>query len=405
VCLQQSILVVVIAENVLIYSALDTWTNPNLFKDRCQPPIIIGAIYFDVPLTLLNILVLMSVSILLAKASYVFIETPFKHPKKGKSHRTLLLTGFGGYLFIALMSFLVYFFKGLPTRLPADVRAIELEAKNAKSNLWKYDFNRDCSYKKGDTLPEYVIGAPKVAPSAALWGDSHAGAISISMKAALTEAGRSSFIFNHSCCPPILEAIYVKQFKKCLCKHLNQITYDKIISSSDIKDIFMVSRWSVYLQGYNEKGKPHPYIVFGDKEKANINNLEERTKRYAQKMVETACALTSHGKTVYIMTPIPEMGRKVPNLMAKSKLLHKRDATVDIPLSVYMQRHAPVLKALERAAKECGVHLLDPIPLLCDDSTCSGIKNGKSLYIDDDHLNAHGNRIVKPLFDEALRQR
>jgi len=37
VCLQQSILVVVIAENVLIYSALDTWTNPNLFKDRCQP--------------------------------------------------------------------------------------------------------------------------------------------------------------------------------------------------------------------------------------------------------------------------------------------------------------------------------------------------------------------------------
>ncbi|MCK5659247.1 MAG: acyltransferase [Alphaproteobacteria bacterium] len=368
-------------------------------------PIIVGAIYFGVPLTLLNVLILISVSILLAKTSYVFIETPFRHPKKGKSHRTLLLTGFGGYLFIALMSFLVYFFKGLPTRLPADVRAIELEAKNAKSNLWRYDCNRDCSYKKGDTLPEYVIGAPKVAPSAAIWGDSHAGALSISMNASLTEAGRSSFIFNHSCCPPILETVYVEQFKRCLCKHLNQITYDKIISNPNIKDVFMIGRWSVYLQGYNEKGKPHPYVVFGDKEKANRSNLEERSKRYTQKMVETACALTSHGKNVYMMSPIPEIGRKVPTIMAKSRLLYQRNATVDIPLSVHIQRHAPVIAALERATKECGVHLLNPIPLLCDATTCSGVRNGKSLYVDDDHLNARGGRIVKPLFDEALQQR
>ena len=106
-----------------------------------------------------------------------------------------------------------------------------------------------------------------------------------------------------------------------------------------------------------------------------------------------------------MMAPIPEMGKKVPTLMARSRLLYHRDTTVDRPLSVYMQRHAPVLEALERAEKECGIHILDPKPLLCDGSICSGIKNGKSLYVDDDHLNALGNQFIKPLFDEVLRQR
>ncbi|MFH1158342.1 MAG: acyltransferase family protein [Pseudomonadota bacterium] len=370
-------------------------------------PLVVGALYFGVPLTPLNVIVLMSASVLLAKASCVYIETPFRHPEKGRSPRVLLLAGFGGYLFIALLSGGVLSFKGLPARMPPDVRAIELEARNAEPDLWRYDFNYKNSfdYKKNSPLPEYVIGAPKVAPSAVLWGDSHAGAVSLSMKDSLTEAGRAAFIYNFSNCPPLLGAIFAGNLKKYICRALNQATYEKIISSPDLRDVFMVGRWSVYLQGYNEKWGPHPYIVFGPEEKADRDNLAERTKRYAGKIVETACALTAHGKNVTIMAPIPEMGRRVPTFMARSRLLYHRDTTVDIPLSVYRQRHAPVLEALERAAKECGVHVLDPAPLLCDASACSGVRDGKSLYVDDDHLNARGNRILKPMFDEALRQR
>ena len=372
-------------------------------------PLLIGVLYFGIPLFTFNVIVLMSFFIFLATVSYKFIETPFRQKEKSRKRSMFLIVGFIGYLFVALLSWLVFFFEGLPARMPPDVKAIELEVKNAKKDLWRYDFNHKNSpfiYKTGNELPKYIIGAERTTPSAVLWGDSHAGALSLSMKNALTETGRAAIIYNYSNCPPILGAIIsTGKSEKYVCKYLNQDIYDRIISNPDIKDVFMISRWSVYLQGYDKELGPHPYIVFGSNEKANKNNLKERSKQYIEKIVETACALTSHGKNVYMMTPIPEMGRRVPTLMAKSRLFYHRDTTVDIPLSVYMQRHAPVLEALKKAKKECGIHILDPRPLLCDGFVCSGTRNKKSMYVDDSNLNAFGNQIIKPLFDEALRNR
>lgn len=76
---------------------------------------------------------------------------------------------------------------------------------------------------------------------------------------------------------------------------------------------------------------------------------------------------------------------------------------LEVSLSDYAARHDVVLAAMKKAAAQCGVHVLDVRPYLCDGKKCAGIRKGQSLYQDDHHLNQYGSRLLKPLFDGALK--
>lgn len=72
-------------------------------------------------------------------------------------------------------------------------------------------------------------------------------------------------------------------------------------------------------------------------------------------------------------------------------------------LSDQQRLRAPVVQALERLQRtSAGVHLWDPLPLLCSDRHCAALHEGRPLFFDADHLSPFGNLVLLPALRAAL---
>lgn len=66
---------------------------------------------------------------------------------------------------------------------------------------------------------------------------------------------------------------------------------------------------------------------------------------------------------------------------------------------------APAMDALRQlAARYPGVTLWDPLPALCDETSCSAMRSGRPLFFDGDHLSPYGNLVLLPHFRTALQR-
>jgi hypothetical protein len=67
------------------------------------------------------------------------------------------------------------------------------------------------------------------------------------------------------------------------------------------------------------------------------------------------------------------------------------------------QLRAPILTQMhEIAAYQPGVHVWDPLPVLCAAESCSAFHEGRPLFFDADHLSAYGNSRLYPAFKAAV---
>ncbi len=65
---------------------------------------------------------------------------------------------------------------------------------------------------------------------------------------------------------------------------------------------------------------------------------------------------------------------------------------------------SPTMAALHMlAARYPGLEVWDPMPLLCDDSTCSAMRGGRPLFFDGDHLSPFGNLTLLPALQAVLK--
>lgn len=65
-------------------------------------------------------------------------------------------------------------------------------------------------------------------------------------------------------------------------------------------------------------------------------------------------------------------------------------------MRVYRQRVAHV------AAQAPALGVVDPLPVFCDDVQCAGMRNGRLLYADDNHISLVGASKLAPLVFEKL---
>lgn len=361
-------------------------------------PLMVAANYYDIPAPAP---LLLAASILMAWLSYTFVEEPFRHGKKITTRRRLLWGSLAGYGVLWAAVFGIFSFNGLPGRVPADVRAAEMENRRMELKTSACEFD----YTEIKGVPECLIGEKRVPPSVVIWGDSHANAASLGLLDALKNVNRSALLYSYRGCPPVLGAIFPTRSEKGLCGALLQATYDKFMADPDIKDLFLIARWPAYLHGYNEKASEHPFVVFDENTAATEDTLPERSKQYAAKITETLCGLRRTGKNVTVVMTFPEMGRSIPSVLAKERMIYRRDAEINIPRVEYDRRSAEVLAAFKAAEKQCGVHILHPEEALCDASSCYGVKKSLPLYLDDNHISEFGNDLIRPMYFRALRQR
>ncbi|WP_373991145.1 acyltransferase family protein [Duganella sp. BuS-21] len=302
----------------------------------------------------------------------------------------------GAVLAVAGVGTLIRMHAGYPARWPDAIEIVSQEQMNRNPR------QNECMPTTGATSPSCVYGGSKI--RAVLLGDSHAEAVASAIAEAMPkDSGIMSWTYAD--CPTIgagtmhQTSLYVRRGYHC--DQFQGWTAKKVMSLPADIPLIVVNRSSYYVFGVN--GKPeeqaHPRIYFDREYDTPDATLQTA---YAHRLTENACALASH-HTVYLVRPLPEMNTDVPKTARQMTLRRQPDASIS--LDDYRRRHALVWAAQDAARDQCGVKILDPLPYLCAGGRCQGIRNGRPIYYDTNHLSEYGNRFLVPMFAKVFNNR
>ena len=377
-------------KSILTGNVFAQWTGKRSYSIYLWHwPVFVGLGYFSLSSMTYSI-VGICFSFLLAAVSYDLIELPFRKkaalwpPMTALRGITTVLALIGG------LGAAIYHLKGLPARVSPEIQKIDMAADNYYKTPKTCRFGRDTKAHK-----RCFIGDPQQDIDFALWGDSHAAAIATAVQAAANETGLI-YSFN---CPTIFKA-HVKAKTNDTCDQRNDLILADIRTLPKSVPVIIASRFSYYLHGPNEgTNRVHglDYVDIPDEEVR-----KDETAVFKRKLTESLCTI-AEGRRLYVVQPIPEMGKDVPKTMARSLMTGTSLPPIFVTLEDYQRRHKVVLEALAAARDKCAVKLLDPLPYLCHEGICPGAVDGQPLYFDDDHLNEWGNKRLVPMLKESFR--
>ncbi len=331
-------------------------------------------------------------SILLGYFSYRFIETPFR---SSSSKKITLRPAIAVLTILSLTTFYGFAareYDGFPHRVSPRVAEIEAPIKQA-------EMLRPKTCKEGDLFSSYPECKNNAAPHYAVLGDSHAGAAFAGVYDASGNQYGIGFIKS---CPLLKGGYLLPKNKSAECPKFTDAALSAIDALPKNVPLIVISRLSYYIHGYNEHPKKKVQLGYLDVPDMEVSQHPENI--FIKKTVETLCQMTANGRRVYVMQPIPEIGIEVPKALSRQMMFQKDIKDVSISLADYNKRHHTALIALRQAQKNCGVHLLDPVPYLCSNDTCYGSKNGTPYYYDDDHLSLAGALKLSPLFRTVFKR-
>ncbi len=364
-------------------------------------PIIVFTRYFtDHELTPALRLVVILASLVVAVASWHFVERPFR---KGRVLLTGRLLPAMAVLLVGVTAgagALVVMSGGAPGRLPADVRAI-YAATYDRSHFYQAGCFSESDHK-GPSDADVESGRvcalgdlSDLGPDFLVWGDSHAAAMAPAIDAAAAAGGFGGMFAAHASCPPLNDVPLATKGDTRRCAAFNDSVRD-LIREKHIPLVFMLAYWPKYV---HQSELPNQ----GDYFDASIPpNLADYSKPVATALDNTLAQLKQEGVKVVLVMDVPEMGHFVPEALAKAKL---EGTSPDIapPLSYIAERQALARSVLEKSAAEYDAMIVDPLPSFCDNARCHASRAGVPLYMDADHITASAAKSLGYLFASVFK--
>jgi peptidoglycan/LPS O-acetylase OafA/YrhL len=331
--------------------------------------------------TIVDAAVLAGTSVLVAFASWKWVEQPFRKPLSAKVTLPLGLTA---AVAVAALTFGVVEKKGFPERISP-----RLEALSSLKTMW--DWN--CPYRSEPLGIDCSVGADwrTAASKGVIWGDSHAEHLLPLLDLAGRKAGRSITLFGD--CPAIYYdgglkrsvAGFPQYDASCSAQRAH---YIKVLKSSpEIEFVFLASRWSAYLSDtYRNEGDART-------EARGLELLKEELEEFA-------AAIATPGRKVVLLGEMPQMGfDPIPCLIVESiyreGLFLWRDQrergrcqamTGSIPRSSFLERQSATNEVLSSvAASHSDVLAFFPTDKMCDPDCITSI-GGEFLFRDGNHL-------------------
>lgn len=340
----------------------------------------------------------MVLSVLLGYLSYKYIER-IKFPR---SFPTLLgylkckpiyiagiVGGLGSILFIKSDDV-------TPYRLTAyQINIIEQQKKNPREAV--------CGKVVDGVSPQCTYGDGPI--KAIVIGDSHAQAQIETIGELASKYGGSVLDFGLSGCTTINGLYLIDSNGKNRDYNCGKLVKNSLkIAASQYPGIpvIIINRTSQNLYGKNEDingSSSHPNRFVDKVYEVRSNEYRDNLTSH---MFDTICEF-SKSNPVYLVRPIPELIQNVPQIMFRNTVTNGKMVSVKLPLKEYIKRQTTAYRMQDKAATKCGAHILDPIPILCDNEYCYGDKNGRPLYFDDDHLSKYGSEVISPIYKEVFK--
>jgi hypothetical protein len=259
------------------------------------------------------------------------------------------------------------------------------ELRNSRNfeNIAAFDFSkfdqRPCTFlTDGELLKDFCTewnhGASK--RTVLIWGDSFSSAWMGAFLQNSTESNVRFIQISHAACPPLIGVVRKDKefgFEWCETGELqNEVVAN--LSKMELNHVFLISRWSLYTEGYFKKGKlvSKPIIhALDEKESASIS-----TQIVFKRQLHATTKLLSSYAPVVVFLETPTM----PIDLASAKPSEKPfTPTVDFLHFTKTSRDAiKSIKLKDTVA-------FDPLSKLCTETKCRSFSNQIPLYQDDAH--------------------
>jgi peptidoglycan/LPS O-acetylase OafA/YrhL len=360
-------------------------------------PVVVGLAYIGLQDILSAKLVGFAIALVLGSVSYQTIE---------RSTIRLLQSRWKQAAFCALFAFIfgitlfcVYTISrgGISGRFAADIVKVAAESSSRKPR------QAECFATSGAESPACIYGGNNV--KLIVVGDSHAAHVLTGVVAAAPDPTFGVLDLTYAMCPTIDGAVpkHSAGLAGHDCPGFRKWLFSRLDAERSDIPVLIVNRTTRYAKGHNEKWEGDENIPSVYFTKKYAFSTPEYLSEFSESLVETVCKISKKHK-VFVVQPIPEMGVDVPRKISRSMIMGYQE-DVSISLADYMLRHAEIRAAHDRAAEQCGVTVLDPIPYMCHDGRCFGSENGFPLYSDDNHLSEFGNKKLTPMFTAAFNRR
>jgi len=326
-------------------------------------------------LTIVDAAILAGASVLIAFASWKWVEQPFRKPLPVKA---TLPVGLAAAAAVAALTFGVAEKNGFPERI--DPR---LAALSSLDTMW--DWN--CPHAPGRLNIDCAVGADwkTAAGMGVIWGDSHAEHLLPLFDLAGRKTGISIALFGD--CPPIFYdgglRRYIPESPEYDSSCAERARYiDVLKSSPEIEFVILAARWSAYLSvTYRNEGDARSVP-------RGLELLKEGLEDFVAEMAPL-------GRRIILLGEMPQMGfDPIPCVILESIRLWRdqsergrcRAMTAAIPRKSFLERQSATNEVLRSvAASHPGVLAFFPTDKMCESDCITSIA-GEFLFRDSNHL-------------------
>jgi peptidoglycan/LPS O-acetylase OafA/YrhL len=359
-------------------------------------------------LSSLSIIFVIGITILLAYLTWRFIERPFRDQKK-ISRQFMIYSVITAGAVLLFVSFFCHLKKGFVDRLPPNINYESLGEKlDADGEVCKLHPDKEFS-----GVNACYFGDLKASKVVALYGDSHAQAISYELNAYFIENKIKGMRVSAEGCntiPKIYDNrnISASNIENCKNSYANFLKFVEKKAS----EIVIISRWTFRLypipgmiddlnfdnlEGGVEWNEYREYVALNEKDQISSDLI---SKKYAvYHFLNSIAALKI--KTI-IIGPVPEVGWNI----AKKNFLYfiknkKILPEISTSYQLYRNRNQVILNIFENFSS-ANVFFVQPENLFCKKNygRCFAQEDGVPMYYDDDHLSNYGSQM---LVDEIFK--
>lgn len=329
-----------------------------------------------------------AVSMVFAHVSWRFIELPFRNART-TSRARIFGTAVAGTAGLILIGAGLIVTGGIPQRLPPQLLL-------AAGGISESDPRRVCRQSPVNAPTEpCLVGAAATPLTFAVIGDSHAEAILPAFDLAAQRAGKSGLVFIRHSCRPILGVTRIESgVADQMCSEFVEQTIAEIHSHRSITHVVFVARWSRQVTG---RGYGQSDVFYIDAQSPGPS-MEENRLSFARGLMRVFDSLPSHRVT--LIGSVPEHEFSPPRALSMAALFGRNPP--ETSLADFRSRNASVREVLNRLAQWYTFEVVSPAQQLCDAESCITEIGGRSLYRDDDHLNAFGAKYIASLLDKVF---
>ena len=347
-------------------------------------------------------------SIFLAWLSWAYIEAPFRGSRvpgarkhRPISRRAIFSGSATGMVAVSFVAAMIVAGHGWDWRLPKET------VRLAAFELDKHPKLRECTGRFEEwRAPDdpCVFGTPGQIPTVMIWGDSHAAALLPEIEAAAKRTGSNIGYLSRAGCLPVTDTERADG-RNGGCEEYGDGAMAFLLNTPEVDTVFIVARYALaakgYLSDYGLAERDWPPTRYSDAQTGAWPEAD-RLSKLLHKIEETVSALRSNGKRVALIYPIPEMGYRVPETLAKLALQHRELKDFGVDRALYDARNENIIKGLNDIAERHGAIPIRSDEILCDAVLCRASRNGEPLYHDDDHLSSVGARLFGESIDKII---